>query len=502
MSDSASQNAAFKGLRAAIQENPDDMQPRLEMTDLLIDNVNKEAGEVQRAIIAMLGGEKGAVARYQAAYEALKNTEGFPETLKGSYINPEGELVVDASTLIEVSYTDKMVHTKAAHYLAKLAIPTVQITNLSGALSKIEGDSFPGYQVDQSFPTLLNSPALECAHRLNLRGSGLDATSLIELDNEKWSGKKYVRHLDLSHHELDVYNNDLTDLASIGNMDLPNLESLSLAECSLCHTTELDNKRYMRLTGLKTLDLSGNPLGELPNFSRLTHLESLYLSNVKWNFLGNEDETRAFLRNQNLKNLRKLNISNSSNLTAHVINALRDASADYPVINQLTHLNISHNNLNTEAVTTMVNSGMLSAKEQLDLSGNPIGDGGLTRLANTPTVAKLRELNIADTGFTDAGVQAVLASKYMANLKTLTLGDAEHPYKPSTPLRTALNKWRAAAEGREVEGLTPERAPSRRKKGGKGASLMEHLALPSPEMQADDFRRDKHPHPKSWARGE
>ena len=113
-----------------------------------------------------------------------------------------------------------------------------------------------------------------------------------------------ILQLDKNAKVLDLKNKlkDKSEFSYFCNKQFPNLENLNLSNNNLSDISEL---KKLLVPNLKILDLSGNQIEELEVFGELNfQLEELYL---KGNSIKN---LKIFLEANSLQNLRKLRIDN------------------------------------------------------------------------------------------------------------------------------------------------------------------------------------------------
>jgi hypothetical protein len=90
----------------------------------------------------------------------------------------------------------------------------------------------------------------------------------------------------------------------------------------------------------------------------------------------------------------------------------------------LIELGLWQSELDSSALTEIVNSGALSSIEVLNLSSNDLDYEGLSVLVNSPDVIGLKELTVGFNNLTDDDVAAIAQSKHLVSLEYLNLSSA------------------------------------------------------------------------------
>jgi len=143
------------------------------------------------------------------------------------------------------------------------------------------------------------------------------------------------------------------------------------------------------LTGLKRLNLNGNPIGDegaarLGTSPHLMGLEALHLEHC--------------------------------GLGPAAVNSLVTAR-----LTRLRALDLSENFLGDDGVARLAAATFLARFTALDLTAVGTGDGGAQRLAESPSLRDLRRLRLGYNGIGDAGAVALVRSPHLSALTALDL---------------------------------------------------------------------------------
>lgn len=210
----------------------------------------------------------------------------------------------------------------------------------------------------------------------------------------------------LSIHAAETPLDLLPLLEALRDAELPNLFQLDLANCSI---DSLANSSFNSLAHLRTLDLSHNYIGELPQdadsvYGNLTALRTLDLSgNLIRSVCGYPFRTLSALRLLNLSanaievisvdGLRGPELLQSLDLSANNLTELPDR-VFVPLVS-LQHLNLSGNKLRTLADGCF---GSLLRLQQLDVSWNQLNHVAPSTLQALPSLSRLLLADNPDLG--------------------------------------------------------------------------------------------------------
>jgi uncharacterized protein (TIGR02996 family) len=227
-------------------------------------------------------------------------------------------------------------------------------------------------------------------------------------------GLTRLRSLDLSGNPVGTYG--ARRLALSGHVT--DLRRLSLRGCRL--TAEAaQSLGEICATELRALDLSFNRIEhegaeQLAQGSRLAGLRELYLEEcglTAWS-------ARVLTWSPHLSELRVLHLDRNP-IDDKVLQAL--GAEKFPLRPHLTTLNLNECSLTDEGIAAVHVWPKLPALCRLGLSGNNLTDDSARRLAESPLLAKLTHLNLSGTDITSDGVRMLLASPHGRRLQSLRL---------------------------------------------------------------------------------
>jgi len=273
-----------------------------------------------------------------------------------------------------------------------------------------------------------------------------------------------------SRTELDLGNNQITDISSLGS--LTNLTRLNLG-----HNRITDISFLGSLTNLTTLHLANNKITDFSFLGSFTNLTTLYLGNNKitdFSFLGSltnlttlhlgynqitdisflgslTNLTRLHLNNNritdisflgSLTNLTTLNLSYNQITDISFLGSLTNLTKLYLYNNQITDIsflgsltNLTTLSLNNNQITDISSLGWLTNLTTLNLNNNQITDisflGWLTNLTtlylnynqitDISALRKLTNLTTLDLNYNQ--ITDISALRKLTNLTTLDLYD-------------------------------------------------------------------------------
>jgi hypothetical protein len=88
---------------------------------------------------------------------------------------------------------------------------------------------------------------------------------------------------------------------------------------------------------------------------------------------------------------------------------------------RLRRLAVQQTELTTASVRALANSPLLDQLTELELTYNQIGDEGAAVLAVSPRISRLRRLEISECGIGEEGARALAVSPYLKRLQWLNL---------------------------------------------------------------------------------
>ncbi|CEF60716.1 Cysteine-rich flanking region, C-terminal domain and Leucine-rich repeat and Leucine-rich repeat, typical subtype and Leucine rich repeat 5-containing protein [Strongyloides ratti] len=214
---------------------------------------------------------------------------------------------------------------------------------------------------------------LSSLHKLHL-----DNNILGTLPKNVFESLKNLNELVLDGNEAINLNNGIFSKG---------LEKLTILSLDFCELTEIPANAFEKLVSLKQLSLRGNPLlmippaidyiphllildmseTNLPEIERMSlknnhELEALFMQNMKYVYMINDC---AFC---NLKNIKKIDFSNSSHLYSININAFGMENDSNLVPQNLSVINFENCNLTTFDSNLLYWENVMSLK----ISGNPL----------------------------------------------------------------------------------------------------------------------------------
>lgn len=198
------------------------------------------------------------------------------------------------------------------------------------------------------------------------------------------------------------------------------------------------------LSCLRTLDLTGNPVGRagmtaLSAARRLNQIEHLWLADT---FLAGQG-MQELARSAYLGGLKTLRLG-GNDLSAHDLQALSGARtfaqlseldlsrnrigdrglqllAYAESLKTLRTLNVRQNDVGVLGLRAIADSPILTDLEAFDISGNEFGSAGLQYLASAANYGRLRELHLAECDLQSSDITALTQSPYLKRLHTLEL---------------------------------------------------------------------------------
>jgi uncharacterized protein (TIGR02996 family) len=246
---------------------------------------------------------------------------------------------------------------------------------------------------------------------------------------------------------------DLTSvgvLSAIAAADWPHLRELSVrvpnAESEKPPAAWADMPEANWFPGLRALDLWGCYLGDGGIASLLSTRRALELTRLNLGLNGLSPAAFRFLvASPALRNLRSIELSGNpvgesvgellrSPALPHVCSLVasavvgpghsgRDLVAAIAEADpgRLRVLELHSNTLDVEAVQTLVESRAVEGLEVLSLNGNDLPDEAAEAIADSPRLRNLRRLELAANRLTDAALEALARSPHLQSLRTLAI---------------------------------------------------------------------------------
>ncbi len=174
------------------------------------------------------------------------------------------------------------------------------------------------------------------------------------------------------------------------------------------------------LSTVKELNLSRNTMGPAGATALATspHLKQLIALDLTSTASGAKT-LAPFFESLALPSLKALVIA-SCGLKGKALAPL--ASAKSKLLGNLTELDLSHNLMGDDGLTTLSTSTALTGLRVLELTGNAIKGPGMAALGKSVLLGKVEELSLGHNKFQNTGAKGLAASKRVGALKQLSLG--------------------------------------------------------------------------------
>lgn len=240
-------------------------------------------------------------------------------------------------------------------------------------------------------------------HRGFVERVHLPAATLLKRANTLFQSTP-VRHL-----TLQVTRRQFDGLTGLHQLERINSLDLSCSQSAMAELTRFLNSPY--LAGLQNLRLRCPGAVEAVVAARhLHHLTRLDLGGGA----SLDDDSLNLLRNVELPKLRSLSLS-----CIGLGNASIRQLARFPIMPQLTELDLSYNQIGPSGMEALVTC--CTHLETLRLGFNVLGDSGVQHLACSSQLAGLKRLFLARNRIESPGIEAIAHSPYLNQLSTLDL---------------------------------------------------------------------------------
>jgi uncharacterized protein (TIGR02996 family) len=234
--------------------------------------------------------------------------------------------------------------------------------------------------------------------------------------------------------ELDLSGNPLGDVGLLDLAGTPaprQLQRLSLGNCEATGQSITALAPSAWLSNLTALDLSGNQPGmegvrALGRSAALAGLGSLGLEGCGLDSAG----AAALAGADHLGRLACLHLA-GNHIEPDGVKALAGAAG----LSGLVGLDLDDNPVDDEAALALVESPELAQLSMLSLWGCNVSDAGLAALARSPGLARISRLALTGPDIGAAGVRALFESRHAGSLRVLLVKTA-----PGLPPRQALER--------------------------------------------------------------
>jgi len=278
----------------------------------------------------------------------------------------------------------------SANTLINLVLDNGKFTDLPKALEDLDSLSYLEIAHSELKNIVATKEILPNLYFLNLVANKITDLSGIEI----------FKHSIVSR--LDLHNNQITDMSPLSGMDT--IKTLNLLNNQICDHTHISAALAPHLASLDILNLKGNCLKKIPDFSGMAQLTRLLLSNnaIDDCTSGNLPDT-AFVQ-----------------LSGNQLTCIPDSIKGFKNVNSLL---LSRNNITSAAVNGFT---FPSSIHYLDLSSNKVDS--VTNIKFDNDVAGVLDLYLNNNPLT------TIADGAFAGLNNLTKLELSHTNLQSVPI--------------------------------------------------------------------